>query len=348
MTTRRVIATAIVLAAPLLATAGCRARERAAAVDTTTPARIERATLAMFAPLPSVMTATGHPSTPARVALGRMLYYEPLLSDGHDLSCNGCHALNGYGADGRRVSFGHKGQQGTRNSPTVYNAALQVAQFWDGRAPDVEAQAKGPILNSAEMGMPDTTAVLAHLRALPRYQTAFRAAFPGQREPVNYDNVGIAIGAFERGLVTPSRWDRFLQGDSAALTPAEQRGLATFATVGCTSCHNGPGVGGGMLQKLGVREPWPVQTDSGRYTVTKRPEDVMVFKVALLRNVAKTGPYFHDGSVASLDSAVRLMARYQLGRDLGDAQVKSIVAYLESLTGEIPVAYIAEPQLPKK
>lgn len=350
---------AAVLAAIVLA--GCGQREasadrapagqsaaagRTSAADTARP--LSRAELALFAPLPAVMRGAGTAPTQAQVALGRTLFYDTRLSDGHDVSCNSCHALNGYGADGRRVSFGHRGQTGDRNAPSVYNAAGQVAQFWDGRAATVEEQAKGPILNPAEMAMPDTGAVLAHMRELAAYRAAFRTAFPGEPQPITYDNVGKAIGAFERGLVTPGRWDRYLAGDSTALTPAELRGLATFVRTGCAGCHSGAYVGGGMFAKLGVVQPWPSQADSGRFEVTHRPSDVLVFKVPSLRNVEQTGPYFHDGSVASLDSAIRLMAHHQLGRDLTDGQVRDVRAWLGSLTGELPTSYIAEPPLPKR
>jgi cytochrome c peroxidase len=308
---------------------------------------LSRAELAVFAPLPSFMTTGGSRPSEAEVKLGRRLYYETVLSGGHDVSCNTCHALNGYGADGRRVSFGSHGMTGGRNAPTVYNAAGQIAQFWDGRAPSVEEQAKGPILNPAEMAMPNSGAVLDHMRASPEYRAAFRAAFPNEAQPITYDNVGRAIGAFERGLVTPSRWDKFLAGDSSALTADEQRGAATFVRVGCAGCHNGPYVGGQSYQKLGLVKPWPSSTDSGRIKVTHNPADLFVFKVPTLRNVEKTGPYFHDGSVASLDEAIRLMGRHQLGKELTDAQVRDIHVWLGSLTGELPKAYIAEPQLPK-
>lgn len=315
------------------------------AVENTALTPSERA---MFAPLPARMDLPGVPASEAQVALGRTLYYETVLSDGHDVSCNSCHALNGYGADGRRVSFGHKGQTGSRNAPTVYNAAAQVAQFWDGRARTIEDQAKGPILNPAEMGMPDSAAVLAHLRASASYRSQFAAAFPGQANPINYDNVARAIGAFERGLVTPSRWDRFLKGDTAALTAQEQRGAKTFVAAGCAACHAGPFVGGQMFQKAGLVEPWPEITDSGRIAVTHSAADLHVFKVPGLRNVEMTAPYFSDGSVASLDSAIVLMARHQLGVSLSDAQVLDIHAWLRTLTGEIPVDYVANPPLPGK
>lgn len=324
---------------------GCERRTATTAGGDVESATIDRAQLKAFAPLPARMADA--PIAPARVALGRVLYNETVLSEGHDLSCNGCHPLNGYGADGRRVSMGHKGQLGSRNAPTVYNAAGQVAQFWDGRAATVEAQAVGPILNPAEMGMPDSAAVLTHLRNDARYRAMFAAAFPDEPQPLTYVNVGRAIGAFERGLVTPSPWDAYLQGDTTALSPAQRSGFSTFAAVGCQSCHNGAYVGGASFQKVGLVKPWPTQRDSGRYAVTHDPADVMVFKVPTLRNIAMTAPYFHDGSVASLDSAVRMMARHQLGRELSDAQASAIVDWLGSLTGSIPLSYVAEPPLPK-
>lgn len=304
------------------------------------------AELAVFAQLPADMRGDAPPATPARIALGRRLYHETVLSNGHDVSCNSCHALNGYGADGRARSFGSHGQLGGRNSPTVYNAAGQVAQFWDGRAATVEEQAKGPILNPVEMGMPAPGAVLDHLRNDASYRAAFRAAFPGEREPVTYDNVGRAIGAFERGLVTPARWDRFLGGDSAAITADERRGAATFVRAGCASCHAGAYVGGQSFRRLGMARAWPALADSGRIRVTGKAADLFVFKVPSLRNVEKTGPYFHDGSVASLDSAIRMMARHQLGIELTAPQVRDIHAWLRTLTGELPAAYIAQPPLP--
>lgn len=324
--------------------AAARSETAAATPIDTAPMTAEERGL--FAPLPSEMTSPEYPSSPELVALGRRLFHEPVLSIGHDVTCASCHSLNGFGADGRRVSFGHLGQTGSRNAPSVYNAAGQIAQFWDGRAASVEEQAKGPVLEPLEMGMPDTVAVLAHMNGSALYREAFRAAFPTQRHPINYDNVGRAIGAFERGLVTPSRWDRYLEGDSAALTPAELRGATTFVRVGCASCHAGAYVGGSMFRKIGLVKPWPSQADSGRYNVTHRAEDLFVFKVPPLRNVVQTSPYFHDGSINDLHEAVRLMWRHQLGRELTDAEIQSIVAWLGTLTGDIPVRYIAFPQLP--
>lgn len=307
---------------------------------------ISKAELASFQPLPSAMVRGAEHPTKAQVDLGRRLFHETLLSGKHDVSCNSCHPLNGYGADGRRVSLGTVGQTGGRNAPTVYNAAGHMAQFWDGRAASVEEQAKGPILNPAEMAMPDSSEVLQHLRKSPDYRAAFDEAFPGETNPVTYENVGRAIGAFERGLVTPARWDAYLTGDTAKLSGAEQRGLVLFVRAGCSSCHSGAYVGGQSFQKLGARLAWPVATDSGRFNVTHKPTDLYVFKVASLRNVEKTAPYFHDGSVPTLPQAVRLMGRHQLAVDLTEDQVRDIRLYLGSLTGQIPAGYIAEPPLP--
>jgi cytochrome c peroxidase len=292
------------------------------------------------------MTTTENPATAAQVALGRMLYHDARLSIDSTVSCNTCHPLGAYGVDHRPVSLGVKGQLGSRNAPTVFNAAGHLAQFWDGRAPTVEEQAKGPILNPVEMGMPSGEAVTQRLRALAEYRAAFAAAFPGEAEPVTYDNVGEAIGAFERGLITPSRWDAFLAGDTAALTSAERKGLNTFGALGCPACHRGTYVGGDMFQKVGLVEPWPEQRDLGRYAVTHRRGDQLVFKVPSLRNIERTAPYFHDGQVTTLEEAVRRMARYQLGRELRDGEVTSLVAWLKSLTGTISHEYTTPPGLP--
>ncbi|HEX9166889.1 MAG TPA: cytochrome-c peroxidase [Gemmatimonadales bacterium] len=306
-------------------------------------ATVDRAQLGAFAPLPVVMVTTANPMSPARINLGRRLFYETLLSEDHQMSCNSCHDLQAYGVDGHRFSTGVKGQLGGRNAPSVYNAAAHVAQFWDGRAATIEEQAKGPILNPVEMGMPNSREVIKHLRADPTYVEMFKIAFPGERQPVTYDNVGRAIGAFERVLVTPSRWDRFLTGNDDALTDEEKVGLNVFMKAGCVACHNGATLGGANFQKAGVASAWPDQKDQGRVQVTKRPEDAMVFKVASLRNVEKTAPYFHDGAVNDLGEAVVWMGKYQLGRELTPKEVESIVAYLKALTGTIPENYIAKP-----
>jgi cytochrome c peroxidase len=304
--------------------------------------------LGLFAPLPAVMSSPDNPVTDAKVTLGRILYYDPRLSASQKISCNTCHPLDAYGAESKPVSTGHKNQKGTRNAPTVYNAAGHFVQFWDGRAPTVEEQAKGPITNPVEMAMPSNAAAVQVIKSMPDYVALFQTAFPQDKgDPITYNNMALAIGAFERELVTPSRWDAFLQGDQSALTDAEKSGFNTFAATGCQWCHYGPYVGGASYQKLGVVKPWPNQTDLGLYQVTKEGMDKMVFKVPSLRNIKKTGPYFHDGSVPTLDQAIRNMAVHQRGLTLTDAQVKSVETWMESLTGRVPMSYIKPPELPK-
>ncbi len=308
---------------------------------------VDDARLALFKPaLPAEFAAAGPPAAPDKITLGRMLYYETRLSKNHDVSCNTCHSLTGFGVDGSKVSVGHKKQQGSRNAPTVYNAAGHFVQFWDGRAKDVEEQAQGPVLNPVEMAMPTAAKVEATLRSIPGYVELFKKAFPEAAQPVTLANAAAAIGAFERKLVTPSRWDKFLAGDPGALTEDEQVGLGKFLAVGCNACHLGTLLGGGMYQKAGLRKPWPSDADGGRFAVTKQEADRMLFKVPSLRNIEKTAPYFHDGSVATLDEAVRTMGRHQLGLELAEADVGAIVNFLKSLTGSIPQEYVQAPPLP--
>jgi cytochrome c peroxidase len=307
---------------------------------------IDPADLAFFKPLPERFESDKNPITEAKVKLGRLLFYENRFSIGQDLSCNSCHDLAKYGVDNEPTSFGHKKQRGARNSPTVYNAAAHFAQFWDGRAASIEDQAKGPILNPVEMAMPNEAHVLKVLKSIPEYEKSFKEAFPKAKDPINYDNVANAIGAFERQLVTPGRWDKFLQGNDSALTEAEKAGFALFAKLGCPTCHNGPAVGGRQFQKLGLVKPYPDQSDLGRYVVTKDEADKMYFRVPSLRNIDKTAPYFHNGSIPTLEIAVKTMADHQLGMALKDSEITSIVTWLKSLTGELPAAYIAKPDLP--
>jgi cytochrome c peroxidase len=308
--------------------------------------KVDQARLDMFAPLPEVVLAAPGAADAALVDLGRMLYYEKRLSKGQQLSCNSCHDLAAYGVDDQPTSAGDKGQLGERNSPTVYNASMHVAQFWDGRAHDVEAQAKGPVLNPVEMAMPSEEVVIAVLGSMPGYVEAFKKAFPGEAKPITYDNVGKAIGAFERKLITPSRWDAFLRGDEAALTAEEKAGFTMFTETGCQVCHAGALVGAASFQRLGAAKPYPRADDPGRFRVTHAEADRSVFKVPSLRNVQKTGPYFHDGKTATLWAAVRDMGEYQLGRTLTDNEIGQIVTFLRTLTGQLPTDYIKEPALP--
>lgn len=301
---------------------------------------------AIFGALPDVARSDSNAVSPEKVRLGRMLYFERRLSKNQETSCNSCHPLADFGQDGEPTSPGHRGQRGARNSPTVYNAALHVAQFWDGRAPDVEAQAKGPILNPVEMAMPNEDAVLELLRSIPGYVTEFAAAFPADADPISYNNLALAIGAFERRLLTPGRFDAFVSGQDDAVDAAELAGLQTFIETGCVSCHSGPAIGGGMFQKLGLVKPYDTD-DQGRFEITGLESDRGVFKVPSLRNVAETAPYFHDGSIASLDQAVSLMAEHQLGRVLTPEQNASIRRFLSALTGDVDGSYVADPTLPE-
>ena len=224
---------------------------------------------------------------------------------------------------------------------------MHFVQFWDGRAPDVEEQAKGPVLNPVEMAMASEKDVIAVLKSMPEYVDAFKKAFPGEKDPVTYDNVGKAIGAFERKLITPARWDKFLKGDATVLTAEEKAGFNTFSSAGCETCHAGALLGGNMFQKIGSVKPWSDTSDPGRFKVTKSEADRLMFKVPSLRNIEKTGPYFHDGKTATLKEAIVKMADYQLGKTLNDADVQAIETWMKSLTGTIPVDYIKEPVLPK-
>jgi len=311
------------------------------------PPGFSRALVGAFSPLPEVVEPTAYELTDELIDLGRMLFYEERISISQDMSCNTCHLLDNYGVDGLQFSLGHDGLPVGRNSPTVYNAALHISQFWDGRSPDVEAQAQGPILAAGEMGMPDPDYVIQVLNTIPGYVELFESTFPDDAEPLNYDNVGRAIGAFERKLLTPGRWDAFLKGDDNALTYEEKAGFMTFLNTGCIACHMGPALGGQMYSKLGQVIEYPDLTDEGRFVITGNEADRFSFKVPSLRNIAETGPYLHDGSVETLDEIVKLMALHQLGRELSDEDTASIVTFLNALTGEIPVDYIAVPEFPE-
>lgn len=297
----------------------------------------------IFKALPEVAENPENPITDAKVALGKELFYDTKLSMTGNNSCNSCHNLATYGVDNLPLSVGDNGGFGVRNSPTVYNAALHKMQFWDGRAKDVEEQAGGPILNPVEMAMPAEGEVVKRLSAEASYVELFKAAFPDDKSPVSYLNMQKAIGAFERTLMTPSPFDYLLNGNTLAFTAQEQAGLKDFMEVGCTTCHTGVSLGGDMFQKFGLNVDYRTLTkskvnDEGRKEVTKAEADKDMFKVCGLRNVAKTAPYFHDGSVADLSEAVRIMAKAELNKDLTEVQVSNIVAFLNTLTGEIPAS----------
>ena len=299
------------------------------------PSALRGNALKVLAPLPDKMPGAENDST-TLVALGRSLYFEKRLSQNRSQSCSTCHPLNnGHAAvDNQPTSLGAFGKRGARNSPTTFNAGFQFSQFWDGRAADLKEQAKGPMLNLVEMAMPSDAAVVDRLKEDKEYPARFAQAFPGRSDPITYDNVAQALAAFERTLITHDRLDDFLKGQDSALTDTEAKGLNTFLTIGCTACHNGALLGGNAYQKIGLVKPYANQTDIGRAAITKDDNDKFKFKVASLRNVAATAPYFHDGGSATLSGTVRTMANIQLGLELNQEQVDELVAFLGCLTGK--------------
>lgn len=312
-----------------------------------------------FEPLPAkVPVPADNPMTPEKIELGKQLYFDPRLSVDGTVSCNSCHNVMSSGTDNRPVSVGVAGQKGGRSAPTVWNSAFLSAQFWDGRAATLEDQAKGPILNPIEMGMPSPEAAVDRIKSIPGYNAQFKQVFGGSN-PVTYDNIAKAIAAYERTLVTPnSAFDRYMKGDKKALSPAAQRGMKLAQSVGCTACHNGPNfagpaslpVGQGFYQKFPTFTgndyvtKYKLMDDKGRFEVTKDKADQHMWRVPTWRNVALTAPYFHNGSVATLDEAVRVMAKTQLNKDLTNEQVADLVAFLNSLSGEFPKQTL--PRLP--
>ncbi len=297
----------------------------------------------LFQPLPKDMATAEFPVTPQRVRLGRTLFFDPRISVDGTVSCSRCHLPALYATDGLPKSVGVHGQLVPRNAPTVLNAGLYFKQHWDGRFANVEEQAKKALLGPA-FGNPDYLAAMARVKAIPGYATMFQQAFPDAAEPVSEDNWGKAIGAYERTLVSPSRFDDYLGGKSDALSVAERKGLRTFIDTGCIECHNGPALGGLGFRKFGVVSDYWKATGSkdvnkGRFGVTNDPNDLYKFKVAGLGNVAMTPPYFHDGAVDTLPRAVRIMAKVQLDTDLSDSEVNAISTFLGSLTGTLPEGF---------
>ncbi|TCK19103.1 cytochrome c peroxidase [Thiogranum longum] len=298
-----------------------------------------------------------NPTTAEKVELGQMLYFDPRFSQTGTVSCNSCHNLMLGGDDNRNFSMGVHGKTGGRSAPTVWNAAFASSQFWNGRAASLEEQAKGPVVNPVEMGMSDLEKAMSRVRAIPGYKPYFERAFGG-KDPVTVDNAAKAVAAFERTLITPnSPYDRFVKGDKTALTAQQQRGMQAFADTGCTSCHSGPAFNGpAMPAGTGFFMKFPTFTDNsyvkkydfmkdkGRFESTGNKVDMYLFKVPTLRNVSLTAPYFHNGSVATLGEAIRVMAKLQLNADLDDTKVADIEAFLNALTGEFPEQKL--PRLP--
>jgi cytochrome c peroxidase len=305
----------------------------------------------IFGPLPQTMPLEQNPITPAKVKLGKILFYELRISVDGTVSCAKCHPISLYAADGLKKAEGNHCKENPRNAPTIFNAAAQISAHWIGNRTSVEDQAKQSVIGPPAFGMPSYESVEKILKGMKGYVTLFQEAFPGEKEPVNVDNFAKAIGAFERTLMTPAPFDDFMKGNAGALTEQQKRGLNTLLDTGCMTCHFSPYLGGQMYQKFGILEPYWNSTksekvDEGRFVVTKNEADKYVFKVPVLRNVAMTPPYFHDGSVDKLDRAIWIMAKIQIGKELSKQQAEDIDAFLMSLTGKISEDAMTVPVLP--
>ena len=293
-----------------------------------------------FKPIPKTIPAIkGKSFTQEKITLGKMLYFEPRLSASALISCNTCHNVGIGGADFQETSTGHRWQKGPRNAPTVLNSVFNMAQFWDGRAEDLKQQAKGPVQASVEMNnTPEAT--IKVLKSMPEYVALFKKVFPGQPDPVTFDNMAEAIEAFEATLLTPdSSFDLYLKGNKDALTAAQNEGLKVFMDKGCVTCHGGINMGGEAYFPFGLVERPRAEIivgDTGRYKVTHAKSDEYVFKAPSLRNIELTPPYFHSGKVWSLQEAVRIMGTAQLGATLTAEEVDRIVGFLRSTTGVQP------------
>jgi cytochrome c peroxidase len=290
---------------------------------------------------------TDNPTTPEKVELGRMLYMDPRFSSTGTVSCNSCHNIMLGGEDNRAVSMGVHGQTGGRSAPTVWNSGFSSSQFWDGRAATLEDQAKGPVVNPIEMGMSELEEAMNRVRDIPGYQPYFQKAFGGG-DPMTVANAARAVAAFERTLITPnSPYDRYVKGDKKAMSEQQVRGMNAFAEIGCTACHSGPVFNGpasapgtGFFMKFPTFtdndyvERYNFMDDMGRFEVTGKESDKHLWKVPTLRNIEITAPYFHNGSVKTLDEAVRVMAKTQLNKTLDGQQLADIKEFLNALTGE--------------
>lgn len=301
--------------------------------------------------LPAVMDSADNPLSAAKISLGKTLFYESRVSVDGTVSCSRCHPLSLYAADGLPRSVGNRCRTNARNAPTVLNAAAQIAAHWVGNRVSVEDQARQALIGAASFGMPSFEAAEARLRDIPGYAALFNRAFPGEPEPITAGNFGRAVGAFERTLITPAPFDRFVGGEGKALSDRQKSGLNDFLETGCANCHGGPFFGGRSYEKFGVLEPYEMSTnsaeiDEGRFGVTKKDEDRSVFKVPVLRNCEMTGPYFHDGSVGRLSDAGRIMGKIQLGIALEDGRIGNIVLFLHSLTGRLSAEALKVPVLP--
>ncbi len=344
----------------LIAAAGIAALGLAGLATIVTAADTDQALLdrakTLFNPLPEHARVDDYPHSKERAELGKMLFFETRVSVDGSTSCASCHSPSYHGADSRALSIGVRGQKLPRNANTVFNTPLLVAQHYGGNRQTVEEQALKALISPLAYGNKSFEEAEGRLKALG-YEKYFEAAFPNEKDVVSAENWSKAIGSFERTLLTPAPFDRYLKGDTRAISAEAKVGLEKFMSYGCAGCHNGSTVGGQTFQKFGLTEDYWKATgsvempelkgrDMGRWHDTKKEEDKFIFKVPQLRNVAMTPPYFHDGSVDSLDDAVRIMARLQLGRQLSDDDVRHLVAFLNTLTGEVPKHFATAPILP--
>ena len=306
---------------------------------------------AVFGPLPASMPSPDNPITPEKVKLGNILFFESRISIDRTVSCAKCHPPGLYAADGLRKAVGNHCKDNPRNSPTILNAASQISAHWIGNRTSVEDQARQAVTGPPAFGMPNNESVEKVLKGMKEYVALFKAAFPADKDPVTVANFAKAVGAFERTLMTPDPFDDFMKGNAGSLSDQQKRGLRAFMDTGCMTCHFGPYLGGQMYQKFGVFEPYQkytksMQVDDGRFAVTKSEADRFLFKVPVLRNVAMTPPYFHDGSVDHLADTVIIMAKVQLAKDLTTSQAEDITDLLRALTGKMPESIIKSPVLP--
>ena len=297
--------------------------------------------LDFFEPLPAIAPIPANNSlTPEKIELGKMLFFEPRISGSGVISCATCHNPALGWSDRIPTAVGHDGQVGNRNTPTVLNSGFLGSQFWDGREPDLEGQALGPIEAEIEMNM-DLEAAIRRLKEFDIYHEHFAAAFPGDEDPIRAENIAFAIASFERTLNTPnSPFDRYLRGDEGAMTGQQVEGMKLFVDAGCVACHNGPALTDSNFHRFEL----PGSTDEGRFIVTGDEMDKFAFRTPTLRNVAVTYPYFNNGSVDNLQDAVQLMGQQMLGQDFSTEELDSLVAFMHALTGEMPALEI--PALP--
>ena len=326
-----------------------------AVAENTDKTLLERAN-GLFKPLPDTAHVDDYPHSVERVELGKQLFFETRVSTDGRMSCAACHNPSYYGADSLALSVGIHGTVLPRNAPTVFNTPLLIAQHYGGNRVSVEEQAMKALLSPLAYGNKTYAEAEEKLRSLG-YVPYFEKAFPNEIDPVSAENWAIAIGAFERTLLTPAPFDRYLKGEVKAISQDAKIGLEKFMSYGCAGCHNGAVVGGQSYQKFGITEDYWLATgskemallkgrDKGKFHDTQKSEDTYIFKVPQLRNVAVTPPYFHDGSVATLEDAVRVMARLQLGKTLSNDDVTHLVAFLNTLTGEVPANFARVPILP--